>query len=184
MAKWLIITSGISTLLFLIILYRGNKQVKHRDSIFENVAKIDDCEIEHIGYLSYHGGYPQIPKPQKMNIALSNDYMLMVTKEGIQGKVDYAKFRKCDKFTTRKRPDLKGRSIVLWGPFMGIFLKPKIRHFIVVNYLDINGEQNNVLLECKEADELEMVNEKVERAWKSYKWINSKELKLKSVVGK
>lgn len=184
MAKWLIITSSISTLIFLIIIYRGNKQVKCRDSILENMARVENSEIEHIGYLSYQGGFSQIPKPQKMNIALSDDYLVMVTKEGIKGKVDYARFRKCDKFTTKKHPDLRGRSIVLWGPLVGAFLKPKIRHFMVINYLDINKEENNILLECKDANELEMINEKVEKTWKSYKWRHAKESNLKTVAGK
>lgn len=184
MAKWFIITSAISTLIFLVIIYRGNKQVKDRDAILENVTRIENCEIEHIGYFSYHGGYPQIPKPQKMNIALSDDYLLMVTKEGIKGKVDYARFRKCYKFTTKKHPDLRGRSVVLWGPFLGIFLKPKIKHFMVINYLDINEEENNILLECKEPNELEMINEKVEKSWKSYKWRKAKESNLKTVADK
>ncbi len=180
MAKWLIITSIISTLIFLIIIYRGNQQVKRRDTVLENVARIENCEIEHIGYFSYHGGYPQIPKPQKMNIALADDCFLMITNEGIKGKVDYARFKKYDKFTTKKNPDLRGKSVVLWGPFIGIFLKPKIRHFMVINYLDINNEHNNILLECKDVNELEMLNEKLKNRWSSYKWRNAKELNVKT----
>lgn len=184
MAKWLIITICISTLIFLIIIYRGNKQVKQRDAILENVARIENCPIEQIAYLSYHGGFPQIPKPQKMNIALTDDHLVMITKEGIIGKVDYARFKKCDKFTTKKNPDLRGKSIVLWGPFVGIFLKTKTRHFIVINYLDINKEKNNILLECKDSNELELINKAMVEAWESYKWRKAKQSNLKTAFGK
>ncbi len=183
MTKWLIIGS-VSVLTFLIIIYRGNRQIKCRDTILENMARIDNNEIEHIGYVSYQGGYPPIPKPQKLNIALSDDYLLMVTKEGIKGKVDYSRWIKCDKFTTKKNPDLRGKSVVLWGPFLGIFLKPKIRHFMVINYLDVNREENNILIECKDLSELDLINEKLENRLSSYKWRNAKELNEKRSASK
>lgn len=175
-----LIIASVTVLVFFIIIYRGNKQMKLRDTILENMARIENAEVEHIGYVSYHGGYPQIPKPQKLNIALSDEYFLMVTNEGIRGKINYVRVKKCYKFITKKTPDLRGKSVVLWGPFLGIFMKPKIRHFVVVNYLDVNREENNILIECKDNTELGIINDKIQKSWKSYKWRNAKELNTKT----
>lgn len=136
---------------------RGDKEVKKREKLFEEIKLKEDASAKILGFMAYHGGFPPIPKPQKLNIAVADDGLLLFTNQGVSGKIDFACFQKVEKFTTRKHPDLKGKSIVLWGPFVGLFLKPKIRHFIVVKYKDIRSMNNNILVECGNAKEQENV---------------------------
>jgi len=60
--------------------YRGKRVLQRRKSFFQHISEIDKTELEYHGYLSYHGGLPEIPKPQKLNIAVSKDYLMLFSK--------------------------------------------------------------------------------------------------------
>lgn len=156
-----LIIGGAVLLSLIILTIRGDKKVKEREKIFEEIKSKEKTSAEILAFLSYHGGFPLIPKPQKLNIALADDGLLLFTNQGVSGKVEFSCCKKLEKFSTRKNPDLKGKSIVLWGPFIGLFLKPKIRHFIVLNYEDMRGLDNNLLLEASDNKEQENVFRKI-----------------------
>lgn len=152
-----LILGGAVLVSFAILTIRGDKKVKDREKIFQEIKLKENITAETLGFMAYHGGFPPIPKPQKLNIAIADDGLLLFTNQGTSGKIEFNNFKKVEKFTTRKHPDLKGKSIVLWGPFVGLFLKPKIRHFIVVKYKDMRDVENNLLVECGSIKEQESV---------------------------
>ncbi len=162
----MLIASGIIFLMLIVMFLRGHQIAKAKEKMVERVTKVENDRAQILGYLPYHGGLPSIPKPQKLNIATTNDSLLLFTNEGVSEKVIYEKCKKVEKFTTRKSPDLKGKSIVLWGPFVGIFLKPKIRHFIVLNYQDGHHKENNLLLETDSKTEQDKIYEKIYAAFR------------------
>lgn len=156
-----LILGGAVLISFIVLTIRGDKKVKDKKKIFEEIKLKMKISAEILAFLSYHGGVPLIPKPQKLNVALADDGLLLFTNQGASGKIDFSCCKKVEKFSTRKNPDLKGKSIVLWGPFVGLFLRPKIRHFIVVKYKDMRGLENNLLLEAGDNKELESVFRKI-----------------------
>ncbi|EHQ89413.1 hypothetical protein [Desulfosporosinus youngiae] len=147
MVNWWII-GGIAIIVIGWTWYRGNNMIKSRESLICEITRVGNINAKDIYYLSYHGGVPAIPKPQKLNIAIANQYILLFNDKGDNEKIYFRSFRKIDKLTTRKGPNLKGKSIVLWGPFVGLFLQVKLRYFIIIEYLDSNNQNNNILFEC------------------------------------
>lgn len=173
MDNWLIMAAAVM-LSLLILFYRGNKKLAFNKTVLENTARINHIDINNMVNVSYHGGYPHIPKPQKMYIGLSDEYLLLLTNEGATGKIYFDKWNKIDKFTIRKEPDLKGRSIVLWGPFVSLLNKASIRHFVFVNYQDINGQENNILIEHNDISKVQEIFERFSTSWEQYKWRSNK----------
>ena len=154
-----VIIGGLFLVSFIILTIRGDKKLKEKEKIFDEVKIKENIAAEILGFLSYHGGFPPIPKPQKLNVALADDGLLLFTNQGFSGKINFA---------CCKNVDLKGKSIVLWGPFVGLFLKPKIRHFMVVNYKDMEGIDNNLLLEASDNKELEEIFGKINNGFKGF----------------
>lgn len=155
------VLGGLAIITFIIIILRGDKKLREREKVIEELTQEENTNLEMLGSLPYHGGFPQIPRPQKLNIALTHDSLLLFSDKGDSGKVELINCKKVEKFTTRKNPNLKGKSIVLWGPFVGLFSKPKFRHFIVIKYKDIRNENNNLLLEAHNINELDKVYTKI-----------------------
>ena len=130
--------------------YRGDRLMKAREKLLNETTRIENIPDKDVYTLSYHGGIPKMPNPQKLSIALTNEYMLMFNDKGDKEKVYFSDCYKIDKIVTRHDPDLKGKSIVLWGPLVGFFLKVKFRYYIVMEYNDSANNTNNILIECEE----------------------------------
>ena len=162
-----VIVAGIFLLFLVVAYFRGDQK-------FKNSQKADSLIIEQIdnikaGEVTYQGGFPSMPKPARVTVGVSDDYVVMYDIEGTWGKVDFAKVKNIEKFTTRKRPDTKGRSFVLWGPFVPFLLRAKTNHFIVINYIDVNHEENNVLFQSNKAAQINKVFEEISSRWDKYK---------------
>jgi len=120
-------------------------------------------EIKEISYVSYHGGVPELSKPQKLTLALSDDELLLVTNKGERATLPMRNWLKLEKFTTSRKHDVKQRSMVLWGPFNNAMFKDQIRHFIVINYRDDQNSNpdNHVLIEHGNQDERDKIFEEI-----------------------
>jgi len=152
MNKWwwvVIVALGLS---IAFSFYRGNRVMAKRSKILNNTG--DDFSQEELTPLSYHGGMPNMPKPQKLNMALSDaaEYLLFFNTKGEQERIYYKDCHKVEKIVTRHDPDMKGKSVVLWGPLIGFLVKVKFRYYIVIGYTDCTNNNNNILLECDEKD--------------------------------
>ena len=149
MVKWWII-GGLVLLSIIWSWYRGDKILKARQRLLEDTTRIKSICDQDVYEVSYHGGIPNIPKAQKLYLALADEYFLFFNNKGDEQRVYYSNCFKVDKIITRHDPDLKGRSIVLWGPLIGLFLKVNFRYYIVIEYKDSTNKDNNILIECKD----------------------------------
>jgi hypothetical protein len=158
--------------------YRGDKLIKARERLLKETTRIENIPDKDVYELTYHGGIPKMPHSQKINIALIDEYVMFFNKKGEKEKVYFASCHKIEKIITRHDPDLKGKSIVLWGPLVGLFLKVKFRYYIVVEYNDSNNNANNILLEC-EAEKHKALYAALNNRFKNFR----RELKLTAKLG-
>lgn len=173
MSFWVVI-AGIFILFLGVAYFRGDRKLKE----IKKVESLVNEKLENVkaGEVTYQGGFPPMPKPTQVTVGVSEDYMVLYDFKGTCGKVDFGQVKKIEKITTRKRPDTRGRSFVLWGPLVPLLLKVKIQHFIVINYIDVNQEENNVLFQSKDAAQINKVYEELNSRWHKYK---KKEPKVK-----
>ncbi len=129
------------------LVHKGNKVVKRQQALIEALAAEDGTAIEQLSTVSYHGGFPEIPVPQKLNLSCSDDYVVLATHGGEYGKLRFDSCKAIEKFSTMQRHDPKQRSMVLFGPFNNLLFKDRERHFIVIHYRDSEGQENRCLLE-------------------------------------
>ncbi|MEA4926447.1 MAG: hypothetical protein VB084_14215 [Syntrophomonadaceae bacterium] len=148
MSKWWIVAAAV-IISIIWAWYRGNKLMKAQERLLEETTRIEDIPDEDVFKVSYHGGIPEMPQPKKLNMAFTNEYLLFFNDKGDKNKIYFTSCRKVEKIVTRHDPDLKGKSIVLWGPLVGIFLRVKFRYYIVIDYIDSTNNKNNILLECE-----------------------------------
>ena len=116
--------------------YRGKQALQRRKSFFKHLCEIDKTELEYLDYVSYHGGLPEIPKPQKLNIAVAKDYLLLFSNPARFCKVPFGRWHDIETFTTKLKKDPKKQSLVLWGPLSHFLHRDIVRHFIVIHYID------------------------------------------------
>lgn len=148
MFKWWLI-GGAMVISIAWTWYRGDRLMKARERLLNETTRIESIPDKDVYNLSYHGGIPEMPKSQKLSIAFTNEYILLFN-DKVKQKVYFSDCNKIEKIVTRRDPDLKGKSIILWGPFVGFFLKVKFRYYIVIEYNDSINNSNNILLECEE----------------------------------
>jgi hypothetical protein len=130
--------------------YRGYRNLQAITRLNDRIAK-EYHIVEQLGSVSYHGGLPQLPKPVALKVGLASDSLVIYTTKGASDCVGFERIRKVDRFTTRRKADLRHQSVVLWGPLAPMVFKDKIRHFMVINYLDVNNDENNILFESRSA---------------------------------
>ncbi len=151
---------------FSVLFYRGNKILKSREERLASVGSEDNEQVESLGYISYHGGFPDIPKPQKLTIGIGKSYLVLLTNKGAVGKSAFSSWRNVEQFSILVKHDPKQKSMVLYGPLNNIMFKDRKRHFITIKYQDHDGHENNILLEYGNTDKLKEIFEKLNSRWK------------------
>jgi len=147
--------------------YRGQRVLQRRESFFQHIRKIDKTELEYLGSISYHGGLPEIPKPQKLNIAVSKDYLLLFSNTTRFCKVAFGRWHDIETFTTRRKKDARKQSLVMWGSMSHLLHKDMVRHFIVVHYIDTENQENHLLLDHPDKERLKELYERLSSAYKN-----------------
>lgn len=153
-----------------ILVHKGNKVVKKQQELIDRISATDGKAIEQLSIVSYHGGFPDIPVPQKVHVSLSDDYLVLATNKGEYGKVPFSTWNKIETFTTNRKHDPRDRSMVLFGPLNNILFKDTVRHFIVINYDDKTGSDNNLLIEHKDPKTCEELFSKLNSAFRKFKF--------------
>ncbi|MFB3924757.1 MAG: hypothetical protein ACE14T_01775 [Syntrophales bacterium] len=156
---------------FTVLFFYGHRVLKIRQKQLEEIGRAEHEEVREISYVSYHGGLPELPKPQKLALALSNGNLFFITNKGERAKLPMDNCLKIEKFSTLRKHDVKRRSMVLWGPFNNIMFKDHIRHFIAINYRDgrSGSSDNNVLIEHADQDQRDVIFEEISESWKNYR---------------
>ncbi|MGO9376293.1 MAG: hypothetical protein ACLQBD_29950 [Syntrophobacteraceae bacterium] len=147
--------------------YRGKQALQRRKSFFQRISEIDKTELEYLDYISYHGGLPEIPKPQKLNIAVAQDYLLLFPNATRFSKVAFGRWHDIETFTTKLKHDAKKQSLVLWGPLSHLLNRDIVRHFIVIHYTDAENQENHLLLEHPNPERLKELYERLSEAYKN-----------------
>jgi len=156
-----------------ILVHKGNKVVKRQQELIDKLAASDGTTIEQISHVSYHGGFPDIPIPQKVNLSLSDDYLVLATSKGEYGKILFSSWKKIETFTSLRKHDPKDRSMVLFGPFNNLLFKDTVRHFIVINHEDNLGQDNNLLIEHKDPKICEEIFRRLDSSFRKFKLRNA-----------
>ncbi len=166
MNNWMII-AAIVIVFLVIVFYRGTRKVKESDK-YKSLLNEKLPHVE-IGTANYQGGCPNMPKPAKVTVGIANeDHLVMYDFRGNSATIDFDKVRKIEKFTTKKNPDFKGRSVIFYGPLVPLIFKPKITHFCVIGYIDTNSEENNILFESSDRRQINQIYEQVNKSWCRY----------------
>jgi len=147
--------------------YRGSRRLKKIEQ-FEAMLNNESPNVK-IGKAVYHGGFPPMPRPAHVSVGISEEYIVFYDENGVNGRINFNQFIKIDKFTTRKEPDLKGRSLILYGPLVPIIFTAKIKHFITINYVDVNNEENNIVFEIRGIASMQQMFERINQGWCEYK---------------
>ena len=141
--------------------YRGHKTLKRRDSFLRQLRETDKTELQYLDLVSYHGGLPEIPKPQKLHIAVTKDYLLLFSSPQRFCKVAFGRWRSIETFTTKPKQAPVKQSLLFWGPLVQLLNKEMLRHFIVIHYMDSENQVNNLLIELSSREKAEEVYEKL-----------------------
>jgi hypothetical protein len=152
-----------------VLVHKGNKVVQRQEKLLKEIGAGDDKVIEPLSIVSYHGGFSELPIPQKLNIAVSDEYLLLSTNRGEYGKLPFRSWKKIEKFTTLRKHDPKDRSMVLFGPFNNLLFKDSNRHFIAINHEDSAGQDSNLLIEHGSVDRLDEIFEKLGSSYRKYR---------------
>jgi hypothetical protein len=145
---------GVLVLGFLAILYRGDRNLKARNRAAEQVENSYGSLIEIFDNVVYQGGFPPMPKPARLNLGITESELILFDKAGNNGGIPYDSIRKLDRFTTKNVRKHKF-GLMAYGPLALILNNPTFRHFLVVEYIDVNAEKNNmvVMLKTRELSE-------------------------------
>ena len=100
-----------------------------------------------MGQISYHGGFPQMAKPSVLQLGLTKDGLIIYDYKGWSGKVYCRDWHGVERFTVLAKANTAGKSTVVLGPLVPLFFQDKLRHFIAIQYTDINGQENHLLFE-------------------------------------
>ncbi len=163
-----VIAMTVASAWIAVLVHKGNKVVKTQQELINRIAVEDGKVIESLSHVSYHGGFPEIPIPQKVHISLSDDYLILTTNKGEYGKVPFSAWKKVETFTTLRKHDPKDRSMVLFGPFNNLLFKDSARHFIVINYEDSLHQDNHLLIEHKDAKVCEELFHKLDSGFRKF----------------
>lgn len=154
-----------------VLFFYGHQVLKKRKEQLEDIGRREGREIKEVSYVSYHGGLPALPKPQKLTVALSEGCLFLVTDKGEKGRLPMDTWIKVEKFTTLRKHDVKQRSMILWGPFNNVMFKDQIRHFVVINYRGQGDEHpdNNLLIEHGNKDQRDAIFKEINESWEHYR---------------
>jgi len=141
----------------------GFKQRRKTEANLANVTREalrQNPHAEILGRITYHGGFPQMPKPSVLQIGLTGDSLLLYDFKGWSGKVYFRDWRDVERFTTLVKADIRGKSTML-GPLLPFFFKDTMRHFIAIKYKDTNWEENCLLLEADDETSQQRIYDKL-----------------------
>jgi hypothetical protein len=142
-------------LLILGVMYlRGSRILKERNEKLQIMGEQHGKELDILGNVTYHGGFPRIPKPQKLTAALTDSDLVLLTGKGQVEVLPCSIWLKINKFSTQAKSDPKKRSIILWGPLQDMVSVNRKRHFIAVQYREQDDWDNHILLEIADPDGL------------------------------
>lgn len=160
------VTAIIMLAVMTIIVYfykSGQKRVKMMETTILATERSISRQHQNpffLGRVSYHGGFPPIPKPAVLRLAVVEDGAIFYDETGRCEKSHFRTWFGIDKFCTRSKSN-PGIKSVFAGPFAGMFRQDRLRYFIVIKYFDVDGQKNNILLEADSREAQQLAYERV-----------------------
>ncbi len=148
----------------LLILYRSgyNRMDSHKAAVLRVTEQFtENYHAKLLGQIAYHGGIPEMPKIAKAYFGLAPAGMVFCDGRGLLGQVLFCNWLAIENFSILQKSGNIGRSTALLGPLVPIFFKDKVRHFIVIKYIDIDQEENNILLEASDKKTQQKIYESI-----------------------
>lgn len=167
-----VIIIGVVFLILCFGMYRSNKLLKQKKKLETGIKCVYES-VDILGDVIYQGGYPPMPKPAHLKIGLTGSYMVLFDKKGASGRIEYDRLRKIDKFTVSK-PNTKRYSLMAWGPLAIYFNQPTYQHFIVVSYVDIDNDYNNIVFQIPNEEIRNQYFESIQRYYKPMQILRAK----------
>lgn len=122
----------------------------HRDKKFsewkENIKK-NNLGTELLGTVIYHGGYPPMAKPSRVEVGVHKDYLLLYNYSGWSARVPASTWKNIESFTTFKKNDYILGGITALGPFYNLIFKNQRKNFITIEYIDVDNDENCIVLQ-------------------------------------
>jgi hypothetical protein len=161
------LVSGVLAVTLAIAWYMGDKKMNKSARIDDGIRQKHEAALT-VNNLAYHGGFPPIPRPMKLNLSLCKQFAVLYTHAGNDGKVYYKDIIDVEKFNTLKKPDRR-QSVVFWGPLALLFFREKTKHFITIKYVDVDRDVNHIVFETKSDAEMDTLYIYINTAWSTYK---------------
>jgi hypothetical protein len=138
----------IFILFFVFVVYRGNRAVKAKDNLDKQMEDTYGPILELADNVIYQGGFPPMPKPARLNLGVTESGLILFDKAGNHGRIGYDKIKKQEKFTTTKTRKVRF-GLMAYGPLALVLNRPTVRHFYVVEYTDVDNDENNMVVMVK-----------------------------------
>lgn len=145
-----VIIVALSVIALIAVGLLGYKQQKKAAAATEKIDREilnRNPGVDLMGQISYHGGFPQMAKPSVLQLGLTKDGLIIYDYKGWSGKVYYRDWHGVERFTVLAKANTAGKSTVVLGPLVPLFFQDKLRYFIVIQYTDINEQENHLLFE-------------------------------------
>lgn len=159
-----VIIIGVVLLILGFSMYRSSKLLKEKEKIDKEINNMHGS-MNILGDVIYQGGFPPMPKPAHLTIGLTGSYMVLIDKKGRSGRIEYDRFRKIDKFTTSP-PNTKKYSLIAWGPLAMYFNRPTYQHFIVISYIDVDNDLNNLVFMIRDEENRNELFKSIQNCYK------------------
>jgi hypothetical protein len=128
-------------LFFIFVMYRGDRLLKAKDKLDRRMEEIYGPMTEIVDNVNYQGGFPPMPKPVRLSLGITESELVLFDKLGNNGRVEYGKIKKTDRFTTKTERKRKF-GLMAYGPLAMVLNKPTFRYFFTVEYIDIDNDDN------------------------------------------
>lgn len=154
--------------------YARLDDIQRRDEQGLHLAEEKFGSFDLLGKVAYQGGLPDHPYAVYMRLGVKGDQYILFDDDGYCAEIPMSKCNEQDFFIVKQKSQSRFKSFVLFGPFAPMIFKDKFRHIISVNYTDINGEENNVVLEADGISSFEFIKEKMCNLFSKFKSIKNK----------
>lgn len=176
---YLIVAVVIGVFLAGIWVLGKKKRTAHVNAV-ETTANLitQEHQGELVGLVAYQGGLSQLPKPCFLYLGVAEDGLVFYEKERFAAKLEFGDCVNAEKFSVKSKSGNFMKSTVMLGPLVPILFKDKIRHFLTVEYRDMDNEENHILLEITDKKLQSEIYDKVFAGLKKYTQAKNRKIKL------
>jgi len=141
----------------------GHEKLKKREISIRRIEWSIRQQHENViflGRVSYHGGFPPIPRPITIMLGMVEDGVVFYDENGRYEKTSCKDWVGLDKFCIQNKSHI-GCKRETMRPLAGVFIKNELRYFIVIKYFDVDKQKNNILFEVNNRESQQFIYDKI-----------------------